>query len=134
MKLFCLSLAVAFAIMAEQKSRLTVMVAMNSGLPNPQWEITSPDEIEKVKALVHDLPIVPETKWPGLGWSGFILMNENVVGLPEEIRVLNGVIRFENRDGVRYYRDSRGLERWLHREAVARGLIHDAPAPRKPRK
>ncbi len=122
--LWLLTLLTMVAVaMAQQKPKLTARISMNSGLRNPQWEITSAVEFDKVRAFLKDLPEAPETKWPGLGWRGFLLTNEGVEGLPEQVRVLHGVVRWQDHKGVRFYKDVHGLEDWLEEQAIARGLL-----------
>lgn len=116
-------LTIVAVAMAQPKPRLTARVSMNSGLRNPQWEITSPADLGKVKLFLKDLPEAPETKWPNLGWRGYLLMNEGVEGLPAQVSILRGVVRWQDQKGIHFYKDVHGLEDWLHEQAIARGLL-----------
>ena len=50
------------------------------------------------------------------------MVNNGLRELPEEIRAFRGTIRIQSGNRVRYYHDTRELERWLDSEARSRGI------------
>jgi hypothetical protein len=117
-----LVIAVAAAL-AQEKPKLIVIVSVNSGLQNPQWEMTGAAAFEKIRDSLRSVPVTSDPGWPNLGWRGFLVMNEGVEGLPQEIQVLHGVIRTEDQTGIHFYKDLHALEGWLQQQAETRGLF-----------
>jgi hypothetical protein len=111
------------AACAQQKPKLTVIVSMYSGRENPQWEMTAAAEFEKTRDFLKNLPATPDPKWPNLGWGGFLVFNQGVDGVPEQLQVLHGVLRVQDQTGIHFYKDAHGLEGWLQHQAAARGLL-----------
>jgi hypothetical protein len=111
-----------------QQRYVKVHVLLHSGEADPHWTLTEEGN-SRLKALLKDLQTAPKPRWPQLGWRGFLLENNDFAELPEEVRVFQGTIRTESEKQVRYYRDTRGLERWLREEAVKRGIRIPEPGP-----
>jgi len=101
--------------MSENKIR--VLALMNSGEPDPSWEITAEHDLTVLKKSLAALRSAGKPDWPSLGWRGFQLVNEGIAGFPEEVQVFKGIIRITNGLKTDYYRDLHGLEKWLERQA-----------------
>lgn len=93
-----------------------------SGGPNPCWEL-SPEESAALADQLRDLPPAGKPiEEGGLGYRGFLLSTrQDRPGLPDRVRVYNGVIAIEQGGTVRTVRDAKGIERWLLQQAARQG-------------
>ncbi len=104
---------------------ITATISMFSGRPDPTFELTAPEDVEKVKALVLDLPgtVRPQEGAPALGYRGILLNPREIPGLPAWISVHKGTIQMgDSPDTFVYKKDAKGLEAWLKAEARKRGI------------
>jgi hypothetical protein len=104
---------------------VTATVSMYSGRPDPTFELTSDDDLAKVKALLVDLPETkrPVEGAPGLGYRGILLNPRGVAGLPNWITVYKGTVTLgDSPDALAWKKDAKGLEAWLTAEAKKRGI------------
>jgi hypothetical protein len=106
---------------AGQQTSVQGFALLNSGETNPHWSLTD-DDISRLKSSLKGLRVAAEPSWPQLGWRGFLVVTNGLRELPEEIRAFQGTIRTQSGKRVRYYHDTRGLERWLDGEARSRGI------------
>lgn len=113
---------------------LQVTLNIFSGLPNPVWNLTASQESELLSRLTglqsaHTQSFKP----PGLGYSGFVIRNDESPNSPEPIMVYDGLIRW----GGEVYKDTqRDLEKWLlntsgssipeHLRETIKGQLEDA--------
>jgi hypothetical protein len=109
------------------------MLDINSGLPNPFWEL-SQDQIKELRRLVEASRgerREERREPPGLGYRGFIITNrDKVPGIPYRVQVYGGVLavteKFEKERPLQiYYADTQGLESWLLKLAVEQGYPED---------
>jgi hypothetical protein len=108
----------------SSNEHIRVIVLLHSGLPNPGFDITGPQDIVDLKALSRDLPPAEERRWPPL--CGFQLFNHGVPQFPQELLLCRGVIRTFQEGTMAYFEDARGLEHWLVKQARKRGINMEA--------
>ena len=89
-----------------------------------QETLISPQQARpcRLKSSLKGLRVAAEPSWPLTGWRGFLVVNNGLRELPEEIRAFRGTIRIQSGNRVRYYHDTRELKRWLDSEARSRGI------------
>ena len=104
------------------RSSVEVTLDIFSGVPNPHWTL-SPREISTLRRkLAAPLPAAHRKPARGLGYHGFLIFApKGVGGLPRRITIFCHVLAITNRGTTRYYRDARHVERFLVRQARARG-------------
>lgn len=108
----------------SRNEHISVIVLLHSGLPNPTFDITEPQDIADLEALSRDLPPAEERRWPTL--CGFQLINHGVPQFPQELLLCRGVIRTFQGGTMAYFKDARGLEHWLVTQARKRGINLEA--------
>lgn len=118
-----------------------VMLNINSGLPNPSWEL-SQRQIEELRQLIEASRRERREEGreaPGLGYRGFIITNRGQLpGIPYRVRVYGGVLAvtetFEKeRPRPIYYADTQGMESWLLKQAAKHGYPEDIARPKENR-
>ncbi len=97
----------------SEESSIVASVIFFSGLPDFEWQITDPDDIATLVAMVQDLPSADEPDWPQFWWRGFMLSNNNVPDFPVLVRVFAGTIKIYEEQGSQYFQDINDLEDWL---------------------
>jgi hypothetical protein len=98
-----------------------VTLLVYSGRPDPVFQLDS-NEISALKLRIANLPSVGDPKWvDGLGYRGFMIAHEANSSLPDEIRVLRGVVRITTAGTAQYFTDAKGLEVWLTALGAQRG-------------
>ena len=90
---------------------MQVTLNIFSGLPNPVWKLSASQESELLSRLTRLHSAHKQSfKTPGLGYTGFVIRNEESPSSPEPIMVYDGLIRW----GGGVYKDTqRALEKWL---------------------
>jgi len=116
------------------KTNVTVEVLIFSGRPNPTWQLEDPKSLATLKAKLKELPEAfkeAPAGWSRLGFAGFRIRGGATLGLPEEIRIYQGVIKTGEGKAAVYLKDSIGLEQSLIDEAKKQALepaVRDAIA------
>ena len=101
-------------------SVIRVDIQVNSGLPNPGWDIHDSDDITKIQQLLKDLPEISDKELSsGSGYQGFILSSDHVS--LTYVRVFDGIVEVVT-DNTRYFRDIKNLQLFLKQEAQKQGL------------
>ncbi len=114
-----------------QEKGITVRVLLYSGRPDPAYELTDGQLVEKLKASVGEAKRLEdfkkETVIPvNIGYKGILVTNpEKRAGLPGRFAVYKGAI--EVMDGQKRFLEDRGgaVEKLLMDEAIRRGVIDD---------
>ncbi len=105
---------------------LEVELDIYSGLPNPRWRLSEAGSSDLLQRLDELEPCGPPPERPGLGYRGLAITRVGPPAVsPERIEVFRGVITIHREGEVTHYRDRRGIEEWLLRQAEARG--HPTP-------
>ena len=122
---FALLMAPLFSALSQRvpvHETVEVRMIVYSGEPDPRWTFTAPQEMDFLRKAFAGLEGVETPEWPSLGWRGFRLVSDRVLGVPGSARVFRGVICIEEDGESRCYRDRHGLERWLVEQAKQRGF------------
>lgn len=93
---------------------------MYSGRPDPQWKLTESTAsrlAEMLASTLRDKPVDPPPAG-GLGYRGFLLLIDEMDGLPSELAAFRGVIR---EGAKRAWPDATGVEGTLLADARERG-------------
>jgi hypothetical protein len=114
--------ALRLSVPAAESKGITVTAIINSGEENPSWEIQSEREIARLKQLLSNLPKTQPAHPFTLGWRGWLLTTHHVPGLPEQIEVFQGIIRITDEGRTEYFRDAKGLNDWLLKQARNHGI------------
>ena len=122
-----LSLVAAASVFGadKTKSNITVEVMVFSGRPNPTWQLQDTKALEKLKAKAKDLPeafTAEPAEWSRLGFAGFLIRGGASMGLPDVIRVYQGVVKAGHGEGAKYLKDLTRLEQSLIDEAKQQPL------------
>jgi hypothetical protein len=113
---------------------VTVEVLIFSGRPNPIWHLQDTNRLHALKTRLKDLPVAFEKEpaaWSVLGFAGFRIRGAEVLGLPSDLRVYQGVIQTGTGKAARYLKDAGRLEQSLIDEARKQALeppVNDAIA------
>lgn len=102
-----------------------VTIAMSANRPDPTFELVRPEDWEKLRGLLKELPPAerPSDKEAPTGYRGFLLTPRGLDGVPRWISVFKGTIQLGDSPRDRTYKkDEKGLEDWLRAEAKKRGL------------
>lgn len=98
--------------MKEEKPSITAILDIFSGRPNPMWNL-SDDEIEKLKTNLKDLPSAKPRKRFGMGYRGFIILNNAVADFPLKVEINDGVLAILDEERLVYKEDANRIEEWL---------------------
>lgn len=123
--LFLCSQALKLPAADSGQTNITVEVLIFSGRPNPTWQMQDTNRLQVLKAQLKDLPVAFEkepVEWSRLGFAGFRIRGGEVMGLPGEIRIYQGVIKTGQGKETKYVKDSQGLERSLIAQAKKQAL------------
>lgn len=106
----------------EQPPEIRVNLAVTSGLPNPGWTLTEPEDFKELREYIKGLPETAEAEEPQFG--GFLLTaDEARCQFPARVRVFDGILMVTTADRItRYFEDAKDFEQFLRDEAEARGL------------
>jgi hypothetical protein len=116
------------------QTNITVEVIIFSGRPNPTWPLQDTNHLRALKAKLKDLPEAfteEPAEWSRLGFAGFLIRGGEVMGLPGEIRLYQGVIKTGRGKEARYLKDLGGLEQSIITESKRQALappVRDAIA------
>jgi hypothetical protein len=107
---------------SQTQPMVVVTLEVKSGLPNPGWTITSPDEITKIRSLSSGLSGIAPVDAPIFG--AFLLRsNEGTTGLPQTILLYNGVIETHSANGTsQFLQDTKGLGPLIASDGQAHGV------------
>lgn len=110
---------------------LKVILDIYSGRPNPTWSL-SRSPIKSLKKMLgkdyQELPRIRRRELPGLGYRGFIIINEDQLkGLPLALRVFDGTVTVRDFDAaepseVYAFKDRNRIEYWLLEQAAEQDL------------
>ncbi len=110
---------------------VTVTVSMFSGLPDPHWKLDAWG-IEALKERMAGLSVAnpsqeQRARMSALGYRGLVVRSKEIPGLPETIKVLDGVVRvsampFGPEAEAQYFNDNNDVEGWLLEQAFKRQL------------
>lgn len=115
-----------------QEKGITVRVLLFSGRPDPTYELTDAQTVEKLKAnmgaakrleIFDKESVIPAN----IGYKGILVSNPGkMAGLPARFAVFKGTI--EMADGQKRFLEDAGgaIEKMLLDEAIRRGLIDEA--------
>ncbi len=109
----------------EGGTSVTVEVLIFSGRPNPTWQLQDTNRLQLLKTKLKELPEAFKEEPPGwsrLGFAGFRIRGGEVLGLPGEIRIYQGIIKTGHGQAAKYLKDSTGLEQSLINEAKRQTL------------
>jgi len=106
----------------SQMPRVDVTILINAGEEDQGFQLLTSQDFQTLQSFLTNLPPAPAPNWNSLGWRGYQLFNVGVAGLPEEVRVFEGVIRTINLGLTQFYIDQRGLESWLTAQAAQQRL------------
>ena len=134
LSLLGLSFAVDAVAADGGNTNVTVEVLIFSGRPNPTWQLQDTNRLRALKVKLNALPEALKEEpagWSRLGFAGFRIHGGKVLGLPDNIRVYQGVIQIGQGKAAKHVKDTVGLEQWLIKEAKLQPLeqpIKDALA------
>ena len=107
------------------KTNVTVEVLIFSGRPNPTWQLLDAKPLATLKARLKDLPEAFRAEpagWSRLGFAGFRIRGGEILGLPGQIRIYEGVIQTGQGKAAKHLRDAVGMEQSLINEAKGQAL------------
>jgi hypothetical protein len=102
------------------QTNVTVELLIFSGRPNPVWQFQSTGNLKLLKEKLKNAPEAFKEEpagWTRLGFAGFRIHGGEVFGLPNEMRIYQGVIMTGHGKDAKYVKDSTGLEQVLFKEA-----------------
>ena len=106
----------------SNSTTVTVSIQTFSGMPNPNWTFSSPEDIATLRRLISDLPKTEPVEEPSFG--GFWLRaNEAKLDFPHHVLVFHGIVKvWSGYADPQYFKDTKGLKTFLIEAAKARGF------------
>ena len=106
---------------ARASGSITAAVVEHFGLPDRQWQITDPGDIETLSNFLLGAEPTGPPNEPLSGYRGILLVNDGVADFPPALLVFGGVIEAYMPGGSVYVEDTYGMEDWLLARAPAVG-------------
>src|SRR5262245_40800128 len=94
-------------------TNVSVEVIVFSGQRNPTWLLQDTKPLHALKAKLKELPEAfneEPADWARVGFQGFRIRGGEMIGLPPEIRVYQGVIKTGHAKTAKYLKDAIALE------------------------